>query len=125
MTSAIISCSVCLLELEEHMVAHCNACGQAYHLNQRNDRPGTDCGEVWVNEEHLALEFACNTCLHPPVEETLSAVLDTAEAAALAGLSEAALQAAADAGLVRSRRTSSGIYLFERGDVIAFARGRP
>lgn len=106
------------------MEAYCNACGQAYHLNQRSDLPGADCGEVWINEEHLALEFACNTCLHPPAEGPLTAILDSAEAAAIAGVAETALQAAADSGAIRHRRTSSGVYLFERADVVAFAEGR-
>jgi hypothetical protein len=30
----------------------------------RMDQPGKDCGEVWINEEYLALEFACAACLH-------------------------------------------------------------
>ncbi len=122
MTSAETSCSVCLLVLEEHTEAYCNACGQAYHLNQRSDIPGADCGEVWISEDHLALEFACNNCLRPP--EPLATILDSAEAAALAGTTEATLVAAAGSGALRHRRTSSGVYLFERGDIIAFAKGQ-
>jgi hypothetical protein len=43
--------------------AECNWCGARYHLNQRNDAPGKDCGRVWVDEQYLALQFACDTCL--------------------------------------------------------------
>jgi hypothetical protein len=41
----------------------CNSCGERFHLNQRNDQPGKDCGAVWVNDQYLALEFACQRCL--------------------------------------------------------------
>lgn len=104
------------------MEAYCNSCGQAYHLNQRNDIPGGDCGQVWINEEHLSLEFACDSCLRPP--DVLNEILDAGEAAALARLPEETLLAAAAAGELRHRRTTGGVYLFERGDVISFIEGR-
>jgi hypothetical protein len=107
------------------MIAECNACGRPYHLNQRNDLAGDDCGEVWISEEHLGLEFACNTCLHPVAAPAdLDEILDAGEAAAVAGLSEAALTEAAMAGQLRHRRTSGGVLLFERRDVVTFVQGR-
>jgi hypothetical protein len=45
------------------MTAECNWCDRRYHLNQRNDVAGKDCGQVWIDEQHLALQFACNDCL--------------------------------------------------------------
>jgi hypothetical protein len=49
----------------------CSNCGERFHLNHRNDQPGKDCGAVWVSDQHLALEFACQRCLDgddsPPV----------------------------------------------------------
>lgn len=45
------------------MSAVCNWCDSRYHLNQRNDVEAKDCGEVWVDEQYLALQFACNSCL--------------------------------------------------------------
>jgi len=45
------------------MSAECNWCDGRYHLNQRNDAEGQDCGAVWIDEQYLALQFACNTCL--------------------------------------------------------------
>jgi hypothetical protein len=45
------------------MTVECNWCDGRYHLNQRNDVEGKDCGQVWVDEQYLALQFACNTCL--------------------------------------------------------------
>jgi hypothetical protein len=125
MTSPRNSCSVCGETLDEYSEAFCNACGLPYHLNQRSDREGKDCGEVWISEEHLCLEFACNTCLHPePETGLLDDVLDLAEAAQVAKVSEAVLAEAAVAGALPHRRTSSGIYLFQRGDLHEFAKGR-
>jgi excisionase family DNA binding protein len=116
---------VCGEALEQHTEATCDNCGQLYHLNQRTDLPGKDCGQVWINDEHLALEFACNTCLHPaPAPAILDEVLDVSEAAELTGLSEDALRRAADRGELRHRRTGSGVYLFVRGDVEPLIQGR-
>lgn len=57
------TCSVCNEPAEAPMTAECNWCNARYHLNQRNDVEGKDCGHVWVDEQYLALQFACNTCL--------------------------------------------------------------
>jgi hypothetical protein len=125
MTSAKSSCSVCGEALQPHTIATCNSCSRDYHLNSRQDLPGKDCGEVWINEEHLGLEFACNTCLHPEaVPGGLDDVLTLEEASSTAGLPEAAIAAAADSGSLRHRRTAGGIYLFVRQDVIAYKTSR-
>ena len=58
-----MTCTVCGEEVDEGTSSLCNFCGERFHLNQRNDRPGKDCGEVWINEQYLALEFACQRCL--------------------------------------------------------------
>lgn len=113
-------CSVCGGGLEPHTTAACNNCGKAYHLNQRQDMAGADCGQVWINEEHMALEFACDTCLNPP-SQSLTEVLDLEEAAIEADVPVAVLEAAAIAGQVRHRRTAGGLLLFTRADVRAFA----
>ena len=105
-----------------HTVAHCNACGRPYHLNQRTDLPGEDCGAVWLSEAHLALEFACQPCLDLDERAARAAdVLDADEAAALASLPSTAIVGAAEAGRLAHRRTGGGVYLFEREAVIAFA----
>jgi hypothetical protein len=125
MTTTENSCSVCGLPMATHMVATCDSCGLDYHLNQRSDLPGDDCGQVWINEEHLGLEFACNTCLNPPEEKgNLDDILDLSEAAIFVGASEQAVTHAATAGRIRHRRTNSGIYLFERRDLVAFVQGQ-
>ncbi|HXF50848.1 MAG TPA: hypothetical protein VNM43_04125 [Dehalococcoidia bacterium] len=56
-------CIVCGEPVDETNSSICNGCGGRYHLNQRNDRPGKDCGDVWINEQYLALEFGCANCL--------------------------------------------------------------
>lgn len=125
MTSDVQICGVCGGQIAPHMEAFCNNCARPYHLNQRVDLPGEDCGQVWINEEHLALEFACNECLNPaPAAANLDDVLDVAEAAAFANMSEDAIAAAAEGGAIRHRRTSGGVYLFQRGDLVAYLEGR-
>ncbi len=56
-------CSVCGEQGDERTLSVCGNCGERFHLNQRNDVPGKDCGAVWINEQYLALEFACQRCL--------------------------------------------------------------
>ena len=52
------------------MSAECNWCDSRYHLNPRNDVEAKDCGEVWIDEQYLALQFACKTCLTGPAAES-------------------------------------------------------
>jgi len=59
------ACAVCGDRVDEATSSVCNSCGERFHLNQRGDRPGKDCGAVWINEQYLALEFACKRCLNP------------------------------------------------------------
>ena len=64
------TCAVCGEDAPDAMSAACNWCDQRYHLNQRNDVEGKDCGQVWIDEQYMALQFACNTCLRgrePPL----------------------------------------------------------
>jgi hypothetical protein len=123
--ATVMHCVVCLGGVEPHMEAYCGVCGNLYHLNSRADLPGEDCGQVWINEDHLGLEFACNSCLNPAPEPSaagnLDDVLDLAEAAAVANLPEATLARAAQLGHLKHRATSSGVLLFVRADVLAFS----
>ena len=59
----VTACCVCGAAVDETSSAVCNSCGRRYHLNLRSDREGRDCGDVWLNEEFLALEFGCYVCL--------------------------------------------------------------
>lgn len=56
-------CSVCGEAIPPAMSAECNWCNGAYHLNKRNDVEAKDCGKVWIDEQYLALQFACDACL--------------------------------------------------------------
>ena len=56
-------CHVCGDPFTDDNTAACNTCGNPFHLRLRNDAEGRDCGDVWINEQFLALEFACFTCL--------------------------------------------------------------
>lgn len=123
MTTTQLDCSVCGDPLSSHTEAYCGGCGAPYHLNQRTDLEGKDCGQVWINEEHLGLEFGCNTCLTPaPPPPGLDDILDLDEAAAAAGVASAALLAAAEAGQIRHRKTGGGMHLFQRSDLDVFTR---
>ena len=55
-------CSICAERVERHTESYCNACGRLFHLNQREDLPGRDCGTVSLSEAHLALVFLCRAC---------------------------------------------------------------
>ena len=117
-------CFVCSDALTPTSFATCDQCTNDYHLNQRSDMEGKDCGQVWINETHLGLEFACNRCLEPAEAPlSLDDILDLDEAALAAGIGLSDLEAAAAAGLVRHRKTGRGVYLFERRDVVAFVAG--
>jgi hypothetical protein len=62
-TTAAENCVVCGDPAEPALSAECNWCDGRYHLNQRNDIEAKDCGQVWIDEQFLALQFACNNCL--------------------------------------------------------------
>ena len=62
MSEALV-CRVCGLAADDSNSAVCNNCDQRFHLRLRNDADGKDCGEVWINEQYLSLEFACFSCL--------------------------------------------------------------
>lgn len=117
---AVAVCAVCSGEVAPYMQAWCNQCGALFHLNSRADLPGSDCGDVWIHEEFLSLEYACAACLAPPpapAPEGLDDVLDLTEAAQAAGMTTSELEALAAAGTVVHRKTAGGILLFRRGDL--------
>ena len=57
------TCAVCGEAAEESGSALCGVCDRPFHLNQRNDGDGRDCGDVWIDEQFLSLRYACFTCL--------------------------------------------------------------
>ena len=66
MTTPDSPCAVCSEPVEEAASALCGVCDRRFHLNQRNDIDGKDCGEVWIDEQYLSLRFACFNCLGRP-----------------------------------------------------------
>ena len=120
-------CSICTEPVERHTESYCNACGRLFHLNQREDLPGKDCGSVSLSETHLALVFMCSACgeaAESPVSPALEAVLDLSEAALATGMSESELAEEAATGRVSHRRTAGGALLFEREAVEELLRAR-
>ncbi len=58
------ACVVCKEEpVDDSNSSHCSFCQQRYHLNQRSDGDAKDCGDVWIGEASMALEFACRNCI--------------------------------------------------------------
>ncbi len=56
-------CRVCGEPTSEFSHAICSRCDRPFHLALRQDVPAKDCGQVWINPQHLGLEFGCNVCL--------------------------------------------------------------
>ncbi len=89
----ILICCVCSEEVDDSNSSDCHGCGRRYHLNQRNDVPGKDCGDVWINDVSLGLEFGCQTCIETvfaqppmPAEAHGAAGIDPSQMAALYGM---------------------------------------
>lgn len=57
------SCAVCGGPLHPDAQADCYSCGQYFHLGLTANSDVEDCGQVWLDDEVLALQFACNSCL--------------------------------------------------------------
>ncbi|HEY5641179.1 MAG TPA: hypothetical protein VIW01_14130 [Dehalococcoidia bacterium] len=57
------TCRVCGGTIPPDRVAHCNNCHEPFHLRTRQGQDGADCGDVWINEQYLSLEFVCFDCL--------------------------------------------------------------
>ena len=58
----LLLCHVCGKPLLGDLT-YCNNCDRPFHFRQREACADRDCGEVWINEQYLALEYACDTCL--------------------------------------------------------------
>ena len=57
------ACVVCGEPAAEDESQTCNSCERPFHLRLRDDIDGKDCGEVWINDQYMSLEFACFNCL--------------------------------------------------------------
>ena len=56
-------CAVCGEAVDDANSTDCGVCRRRFHLVMTEERAGKDCGEVWIDEELLALQFACARCL--------------------------------------------------------------
>lgn len=56
-------CHVCSAPADDTNSAICHGCDQRFHLRLRDDSDGPECGEVWINEQFLSMEFACRICI--------------------------------------------------------------
>lgn len=56
-------CHVCGGETTEHTAAECLRCRHLFHLALRMDVPTRECGQVWIDDGTMALDFACDMCL--------------------------------------------------------------
>jgi hypothetical protein len=57
------TCVVCGEAVDETNSAVCQGCNRRFHLVLRQDQQGKDCGDVWINEAFMSLQFACFNCL--------------------------------------------------------------
>jgi hypothetical protein len=57
------TCVVCGEAVDDTNSAVCQGCNRRYHLVLRQGEQGKDCGDVWINEAFMSLQFACFNCL--------------------------------------------------------------
>ena len=57
------ACTVCAQPVESGASAICSDCAEPFHLVMTREEAGKNCGEVWLSEEFLALQFGCARCL--------------------------------------------------------------
>ena len=63
MGQPVETCVVCGEAVDEMNSAVCQGCNRRYHLVLRQGEQGKDCGDVWINEVFMSLQFACVNCL--------------------------------------------------------------
>ena len=69
-------CVVCGEPASADARSDCYRCGEYFHLRLTTTATGPDCGDVWIDDEVMALQFACRTCI---AEQTGEAVADDVE----------------------------------------------
>ncbi|MSQ35732.1 MAG: hypothetical protein EXR63_01110 [Dehalococcoidia bacterium] len=58
------TCTVCNEpEPPPALLSECFGCAQPYHLNPYANRPGKDCGDAWIGDDALTLQFFCQRCI--------------------------------------------------------------
>lgn len=61
-------CSVCGEPAGPEARSDCYRCGEYFHLRLTTTATGPDCGDVWIDDEVMALQFACRNCLDQQAE---------------------------------------------------------
>ncbi len=56
-------CAVCGEPAAPDSRTDCYRCGEFFHLRLTITADGPDCGDVWIDDEVMALQFACRNCL--------------------------------------------------------------
>ena len=69
-------CSVCGEPAAPDARSDCYRCGEYFHLRLTTTAIGPDCGDVWIDDEVMALQFACRTCLSEQAGEQAGAQPD-------------------------------------------------
>ncbi len=58
-----VRCAVCNEPAAPDGRSDCYICGDYFHLRLTTTADGPDCGDVWIDDEVMALQFACRRCL--------------------------------------------------------------
>lgn len=64
-----ILCVVCDEPAPPDGRSDCYICGEFFCLRLTTTATGPDCGDVWIDDEVMALQFACRTCLDERMNE--------------------------------------------------------
>ena len=62
-TPRLAICIVCTEESDEAVMAVCFRCGDWYHLNPFQNRPGKDCGIAAISDEETGIDYYCHPCI--------------------------------------------------------------
>ena len=95
--SKLPACVVCDEPAAPEARSDCYRCGDYFHLRLTTTATGPDCGDVWIDDEVMALQFACHNCLAEQRGESTPIPDDTSRA-----------QPVAEVSPKRSRRASEG-----------------
>lgn len=91
-------CAVCGEPADPEARSDCYRCGEYFHLRLTTTATGPDCGDVWIDDEVMALQFACRNCL---AEQRGEAIPDS-------GDRDPAPEAAPEPQRPRARRARGG-----------------
>ena len=62
-TETVEPCVICAQATDPSARADCYQCGEFFHLKLNTTSEAPDCGDVWLDGEIMALQFACSNCL--------------------------------------------------------------